>query len=143
LRCQVLGGRGLAKMDRGKNGAADPYVVVSCSGVETTHKTSIVKGSLEPRWDQAEGGAPSFEFDAVPAAEGAMLRLDVWDDDKISKSDAMGRVELPLAALIGNSNTASWQALGPMEGSNAAPQGELEIVCTVVAQKEGADGHAE
>jgi Ca2+-dependent lipid-binding protein len=59
IQVQVVGARGLAKMDglSGHSGSADPFVVLTRG--EYTQQTRVQKGSLEPTWNE------SFTFDVT------------------------------------------------------------------------------
>lgn len=72
------------------NGKSDPYVVFKVG--ETTHKSSIIPAELNPEWSPAE----TFSFITQdPAA--AVLDVQVFDHDRISKDDKIGSCVVALA----------------------------------------------
>ena len=120
LTISVLAARGLKKMDRGRKGKADPYVVLRCGGVE--HKTEMVKNTLDPEW-----GA-SYQFVDIQLESG-MLVAEVYDHDRLSMPDPMGQVFIRVKDMDG---LRHWFTLQPMKGCDE-PTGQLELECVVMA----------
>eukprot|EP01048_Picozoa_sp_COSAG05_P014316 COSAG05_NODE_1609_length_4412_cov_2.348018_4_plen_284_part_00 len=89
----VLRARHLRKADRFGAGA-DPYVVLKCGG--QTQRTKVVKSSLAPTWLNA-----SFEVKDVDDVRGTELHFEVWDEDKGSSDDLLGRASLAVSAITG------------------------------------------
>ena len=113
----VIRARNLAKMDLG--GKSDPYVVLHCG--DTVHKTEVVKKSLDPEWTDAR-----FQFDASGAG---VLTAELFDWDRGSKDDPMGRVSVSLAHVDGEKQ---WLTLQPMPGCKR-PKGELLVRLTPIS----------
>ena len=113
----VIRARNLAKMDLG--GKSDPYVVLHCG--DTVHKTEVVKKSLDPEWTDAR-----FQFDASGAG---VLTAELFDWDRGSKDDPMGRVSVPLAQVDGEKQ---WLTLQPMPGCKR-PKGEMLLRLTSIS----------
>ena len=105
LRVKLTHALGLKSMD--SNGYSDPYCKVSFG--KQTHKSQIVKKSLNPRWDETytfRGNYPDFV--------NGVLNVECWDWDRLSRNDPLGNGTLQLSHL---------ESQGLAEGSN--------IVCSV------------
>ncbi|XP_071546530.1 E3 ubiquitin-protein ligase Nedd-4 isoform X2 [Panulirus ornatus] len=97
LRLRVIGGSGLAKKDI--FGASDPYVKIELVNVTTSGDDDVVdcvltktkKKTLNPRWDE------EFVFRVKPAEH--KLILEVFDENRLTRDDFLGLVELPLISL--------------------------------------------
>lgn len=72
------------------NGKSDPYVVFKVGG--TTHKSTIIPANLNPEWSPAE----TFSF-IVEDPSPAVLDVQVFDHDRISKDDKIGSCAIALA----------------------------------------------
>ena len=84
-RIIVLRGWSLLAADKG--GTSDPYVVVQVAGGKK-EKTSVIKGTVNPVWDETlELSVPDY---ASP------VYLEVWDHDKIGANDSLGKGEILL-----------------------------------------------
>ena len=84
-RIIVLRGWSLLAADKG--GTSDPYVVVQVAGGKK-EKTSVIKGTVNPVWDETlELSVPDY---ASP------VYLEVWDHDKIGANDSLGTGEILL-----------------------------------------------
>jgi len=93
LSLHVLGGRNLASKD--SNGLSDPYVVAQLLDANgkiiksSTQKTSVVKKSLNPTWEN--------EILRMPTnASVVTLDVTVWDEDVIGKDEFMGQISIPV-----------------------------------------------
>ncbi|KAL3674217.1 hypothetical protein V7S43_000175 [Phytophthora oleae] len=75
------------------NGKSDPYVVFKLAN--TTHKSSMIPANLNPEWDPEE----TFAFIADDAKT-AVLDVQVFDHDRISKDDKIGFCAIPLAPFL-------------------------------------------
>ncbi|KAK8404270.1 hypothetical protein O3P69_000376, partial [Scylla paramamosain] len=97
VRLKVIGGSGLAKKDI--FGASDPYVKIELININANGGDDVVdevhtktkKKTLNPRWDQ------EFVFRVKPAEH--KLVLEVFDENRLTRDDFLGQVELPLVNL--------------------------------------------
>jgi len=94
LRLKVISADNLAKKDI--FGASDPYVridLISNTDEEVIDSvlTKTKKRTLNPRWEE------EFLFRVKPADH--KLVLEVFDENRLTRDDFLGRVELPLASL--------------------------------------------
>jgi hypothetical protein len=126
VRVTVLRARGLKAM--GSNGLADPFVVVRCN--RTMHQTAPVRKNLAPEW--GADGDGSFQYDEVRG--GAVLRVDVFDWNRVGEDKPMGRVEVPVVDMDGSEQ---WFTLEPIAGC-PQPQGEIQLCCTFAPAAAGA-----
>ena len=118
-RIEVVRARNLKPMDA--LGNADPFVELCCSSEpKQKQKTKKVKSSLAPSWNEA------FELRLV--GDQAEITADVYDWDRFSKNDPMGRVVISALAMDGKE---TWHTLAPMPGCDE-PQGEILLRCTAV-----------
>ncbi|CAO1623887.1 unnamed protein product [Sympodiomycopsis kandeliae] len=87
----------LEKQDR--TGLSDPYVTVSYSRLgKVTYATRVAMEDLSPRWEERHVMLLSPE--AVRAKE--KISVALWDSDRLTADDVLGRVELDLAPLLFN-----------------------------------------
>jgi len=104
---RLVGASDLIAMDRG--GTSDPYVVVRLDGGQK-QTSSVVKKTLSPKWDQ------SFDF-VVADRRTAELTFEVFDEDKFTRDDFLGRVSLPVS-MIQSATSSRWLRLeGVASGS--------------------------
>jgi len=94
LRLKVISADNLAKKDI--FGASDPYVridLVTVRGDEVVDSvlTKTKKRTLNPRWEE------EFLFRLKPSEH--KLVLEVFDENRLTRDDFLGRVELPLVSL--------------------------------------------
>ncbi|XP_033328521.1 E3 ubiquitin-protein ligase Nedd4 isoform X4 [Megalopta genalis] len=94
LRLKVVAGHQLAKKDI--FGASDPYVRVDLNTVNGNHTvdsalTKTKKKTLNPVWEE------EFIFRVKPVEH--KLVLQVFDENRLTRDDFLGRVELPLNYL--------------------------------------------
>ena len=115
----VISARNLAKMDRGRRGKSDPYCVLRCGNDE--HRTKVIRKTLSPEWKDAR-----FQFDG--ARSSGELTADLFDWDRGSKDEPMGRVTVPLVTMDGKKH---WFELQSMPRCRK-PQGELQMRCTLM-----------
>ena len=69
-------------------GCADPYVSIVCGPSFCSRKTSIKPSTLTPFWNET--------FEMQITNEDCYLTLEMWDSDKFSGDDFMGKVVIPL-----------------------------------------------
>merc|ERR1712226_1196587 len=94
LRLKVIAGHNLAKKDI--FGASDPYtridlVTVEGDEVEDSVLTKTKKRTLNPKWEE------EFIFRVAP--EKHKLVLEVFDENRLTRDDFLGMVELPLTGM--------------------------------------------
>ncbi|KAJ2948786.1 hypothetical protein O0L34_g8043 [Tuta absoluta] len=94
LRLRVVGAHSLAKKDI--FGASDPYVRVELQKIEgdvtiETFLTKTKKKTLNPVWNQ------EFVFRVKPAEH--KLLIQVFDENRLTRDDFLGMVEIPLAGV--------------------------------------------
>ncbi|CAO1629588.1 unnamed protein product [Jaminaea pallidilutea] len=78
-------------------GSSDPYVTVSFARLgKVTYATRVALNDLNPRWEERH--VMLLNPEAIRAKE--RLSLALWDSDRLSQDDILGRVELDLAPLI-------------------------------------------
>ena len=90
LMVYLISASNLPAMD--KCGTSDPYVVVCLFPSQEKQVSTVVRKSLNPTFKQ------KFHFRNVyPSDIGSMiLYFDVYDQDKLTKDDVIGRVTVPL-----------------------------------------------
>ena len=125
VQVQVVGARGLAKMDgiftvHGRS--ADPFVTINQG--DQSQQTRVQKGTLQPTWNE------TFIFDRSESDEPLVAQL--WDWDRITTNDPMGQVVLPGTVGL-PMDVPEWFKLQPSEGCEK-PQGEILLACNVVSK---------
>eukprot|EP01120_Amphizonella_sp_Union-15-10_P015634 TRINITY_DN807_c0_g4_i1.p1 TRINITY_DN807_c0_g4~~TRINITY_DN807_c0_g4_i1.p1 ORF type:complete len:439 (-),score=89.98 TRINITY_DN807_c0_g4_i1:106-1422(-) len=93
--------RNLSAMD--KTGTSDPYIVLRATWSKQIFKTKVVKKSLTPVWDQ------TFTF-YLEDCKG-ILTLKVWDKDKWSSDDYLGKCDIELDPFIHGDLVDAWYPL--------------------------------
>ncbi|XP_053614987.1 E3 ubiquitin-protein ligase Nedd-4 isoform X2 [Plodia interpunctella] len=98
LRLKIIGAHSLAKKDI--FGASDPYVRVELQKVEgdvtiETFLTKTKKKTLNPVWNQ------EFVFRVKPQEH--KLLIQVFDENRLTRDDFLGMVEVPLSAVASES----------------------------------------
>ncbi|CAG7723308.1 unnamed protein product [Allacma fusca] len=94
LRLKIIRGEGLARKDI--FGASDPYVRIDLSTNESDEAidsvlTKTKKRTLNPLWEE------EFFFRVLPNEH--KLVLQVFDENRLTRDDFLGMVELPLSSL--------------------------------------------
>ncbi|KAI1826899.1 C2 domain-containing protein [Xylaria intraflava] len=90
---------GLSKQDRrgSEGGGSDPYVTVSFSKFgKPMYCTRVIQDDLNPVFE--ETCALTITSDLIKADE--QLSMELWDSDRSSADDVVGKVELSLRKLI-------------------------------------------
>jgi len=107
----VISGRNLASMD--SNGKSDP--LFSCKFFDhTTMKTKPKKKTLTPEWNEPK--MYSWTGPQVALLDRVEAKLDVYDWDRLSMNDFMGRAYLHLREVLGTRGRGPqqrWMTLGP------------------------------
>ncbi|EIN09925.1 hypothetical protein PUNSTDRAFT_143315 [Punctularia strigosozonata HHB-11173 SS5] len=109
---------GLSAQDRG--GGSDPYIVLAYAKFgKPLYSTRIILGDLNPVWE--ETAFLLMTDDEVKAEE--ELSATLWDSDKRSADDLVGRVTVPLTELLKKPNTmtARQDKLQGFEDANSMP----------------------
>ncbi|KAL6628972.1 hypothetical protein ACP70R_028737 [Stipagrostis hirtigluma subsp. patula] len=109
LRVHVIEARGLPAIYL--NGSSDPYVRLQL-GRRRARATTVVKRSLSPVWDE------EFGFLVGDVAE--ELVVSVLNEDRFFSNDFLGRVRVPLTAIMETEDLSlgtAWYQLQPRSGS--------------------------
>lgn len=99
LWVRIRRARGLSKQDtRGSyGGGSDPYINLSFSKYgKPMYCTRVITDDLNPVWE--ESAALLVTEDLLAADE--QLAVELWDSDRSTADDIVGRVELPLTDLL-------------------------------------------
>lgn len=84
----------LEKSDR--SGSSDPYVTIAHSHGKVSYATRVALNDLNPRWEERH--VMLLNPESVRAKE--KLSLALWDSDRFTADDVLGRVEFDLEPLI-------------------------------------------
>ena len=108
LRISNLSANHLAAQDW-FSGKSDPYVTLYVADEHDTAisdkmQTDVKEATLNPEWNSI------FSFD-VQSKEGAFLVAEVWDFNKVKKSDFLGRVKIPLGDVVDGHHTFNLHGL--------------------------------
>lgn len=90
---------GLSKQDRrgSEGGGSDPYITVSFSKYgKPMYCTRVIQDNLNPVWE--ETCALLVTPDLIKADE--LLSMELWDSDRSTADDVVGKVELSMQKLI-------------------------------------------
>ncbi|KAK7679647.1 hypothetical protein QCA50_017359 [Cerrena zonata] len=112
---------GLSAQDR--SGSSDPYIVLAFAKFgKPLYSTRIIQGDLNPIWE--ETAFLLVSDDDVKGEEDVSAML--WDSDKRTADDLVGRVTIPLADLMREPNKMNSRVdkLQGFEDANSMP-GEL------------------
>lgn len=87
---------GLSRQDR-RGGGADSYVTLGWSKFgKPMYSTRVIVGDLNPRWEEV--GFLLVKPEHVKAEEN--LSVELWDSDRFTSDDIVGKVEVPLHSLM-------------------------------------------
>ncbi|RPB19629.1 hypothetical protein L211DRAFT_871183 [Terfezia boudieri ATCC MYA-4762] len=87
---------GLSRQDR-SGGGADAYVTLGWSKFgKPMYSTRVIVGDLNPRWEEV--GFLLVRPEHVQAEES--LSVELWDSDRFTSDDILGKVEVPLRSLM-------------------------------------------
>lgn len=134
VRLKVIAGHNLAKKDI--FGASDPYVridLISIANDEVidTVNTKTKKKTLNPKWDE------EFVFRVKPTEH--KLVLEVFDENRVTRDDFLGMVELPLSSLPverrGRDIPLKYYILRPRSAKSRV-KGHLQLYHAIVPQNE-------
>jgi len=102
LRIALVQARDLMRMDFslfGRKGKSDPYAVISVGAKE--YRTKIIRNSVNPVWEE--------EWEVViDVARGQVVHINLWDWDQGMADEFMGRVSIPIHALVNRAQTDLW-----------------------------------
>ena len=91
--------KGLSKQDRrgSKGGGSDPYITLSFSKYgKPMYCTRVITDDLNPIWEETAALLVSPEY--IRADE--QLSVELWDSDRSSADDIVGKVELSMQKMI-------------------------------------------
>lgn len=128
LRLRIVAGHSLAKKDI--FGASDPYVridLVKASGdgytVLDSLYTKTKKKTLHPKWDE--------EFVIKVDPQEHKIVMEVFDENRLTRDDFLGLVELPLAAIPverpGRHIPHKYYLLRPRSSAKSRVKGHLQV----------------
>ncbi|KAL6888307.1 hypothetical protein ACP4OV_009333 [Aristida adscensionis] len=123
LRVHVIEARGLPAVQL--SGSSDPYVRLQL-GRRRARATTVVKRSLSPVWDE------EFGFLVGDVAE--ELVVSVLNEDRFFGTDFLGRVRVPLAAIMETEDLSlgtAWYQLQPRSGGKFTRKRRGEIRLTI------------
>lgn len=142
LRLKVIAGHNLAKKDI--FGASDPYLridlVSSTDGeeVEDSVLTKTKKRTLNPKWEE------EFIFRVRPTVH--KLVLEVFDENRLTRDDFLGMVELPLNNMPreaeGRNIPNKYYILRP-RSARSKVKGHLQLYHAFVADSENPETEAD
>jgi len=101
----VKEGKGLAAQDA--NGKSDPFVEIKYR--KQKGKSDVVRKTLSPSWSHPA----QLQLHHIDLSEAKKVKISVWDWDRFTGNDFMGRVKIPGAALVnlGPGSHKIWQKL--------------------------------
>jgi len=122
LHITIIEARNLAAMDKG--GTSDPYCQVKSTFNKQAFKTSIIKKTTSPVWNQ------TFTFYTTEAT--GHLIIKVWDHDKWISDDFLGEVAIPVKGLRDGKPVDEWYQLSnepkkTKDKNPNRPPGEIHI----------------
>lgn len=118
VRVSILEGRDLVAKDKnvwGRRTSSDPYVKVY-HGPNKVGKTSIVKRTLDPKWDSDKD---TFTINVLPRTLDLYktIECNIFDHDKLSADDAMGTCYVTIPTTL-NEKIVNWYPVEKGEGIN-------------------------
>ncbi|XP_059072829.1 protein C2-DOMAIN ABA-RELATED 2 [Cryptomeria japonica] len=121
LKLRIIKGTNLAVRDMW---TSDPYVVVRFGHQKV--KTRVIKKNLNPVWDEE---LTMYVTHSIPL----VLKLEVFDKDRLSRDDQMGNGEVDLADLAGaarmqKTNPSPYLAMKNKEGSSCIKRVDGHVV---------------
>jgi len=120
LLVSVVEARNLAAMDKG--GTSDPYCVVKSTFNKQSFKTSVIKKTVTPSWNQ--------QFTFYTSEPVGHVLVKIWDKDRWSSDDFLGEVAVPVKALKNGKVLEEWYTLAnePKKCKNPnKPPAELRL----------------
>eukprot|EP01133_Synstelium_polycarpum_P013853 gene13853-16337_t len=118
LQGTIIKGRDFAKKDL--NGYADPFAITRIERQQI--RTPTLYKTLNPQWNE------TFFFE-ITRNELSFILL-VWDEDKFSAADFMGKIIIPLSALQQGIDTLLYLPLIPKTSKNNVTGDENPIQST-------------
>ncbi|KAF8454816.1 hypothetical protein BDZ91DRAFT_841556, partial [Kalaharituber pfeilii] len=117
---RVMRAEGLSRQDR-SGGGCDAYVTLGWSKFgKPMYSTRVIVGDLSPRWEEV--GFLLVKPENVKAEEN--LSVELWDSDRFTSDDMVGKVEVPLRALMqrpGTMHPQETQRLSGLKHDSAMP----------------------
>jgi hypothetical protein len=129
IKVSVLQGRNLVAKDKniwGRHTTSDPYVVLR-HGPNKMGKTSIIKKTLDPTWNDH-----GFCLSVVPRAIAVYTSIEcrIFDHDKLSSDDPMGMVFVPIPTQ-NNSKVMRWYPVEKGEGESHCRNATGELLIEI------------
>jgi hypothetical protein len=103
LTVRIIEAKGLIAGDEtllGEKLCSDPYCVMSLSQDGTERKTSIIKRTLFPIWNE--------DFEIPVRAPYQTLQLELFDRDELTEDDSIGSTQIALARLPPGKTLTGW-----------------------------------
>uniref|UniRef100_A0A2K5J6P8 E3 ubiquitin-protein ligase n=1 Tax=Colobus angolensis palliatus TaxID=336983 RepID=A0A2K5J6P8_COLAP len=146
LRVKVVSGIDLAKKDI--FGASDPYVKLSLYVADENRElalvqTKTIKKTLNPKWNE------EFYFRVNPSNH--RLLFEVFDENRLTRDDFLGQVDVPLSHLPHKSRVKGFLRLkmaympknGGQDEENSDQRDDMEHGWEVVDSNDSASQHQE
>lgn len=137
VRIKIIAGRNLAAMD--PSGKSDPYCVVGLVDSnghyikgQTRYKTDVEYKTLKPCWTKNN----KFTFSPFSHGQICGVRIEVWDEDKISADDFMGQVTLDPDTYFKPGDISVWLTLESRKGKekeDSEVSGDLYVQISCVS----------
>ncbi|TGZ83248.1 hypothetical protein EX30DRAFT_329320 [Ascodesmis nigricans] len=112
---------GLSKQDR--RGSSDAYITIAFSKYgKPMYSTRVIVDDLNPIWNEQTAILVNAEH--IKANEG--LSIELWDSDRFTADDCVGKVEIPIQKLMENPGKQHDQVSTLKgEGADSTMPGEL------------------
>ena len=120
--------KNLMKADKyfGGSGNSDPYAIICLGERKVSFRDNYVPKTVNPIWNY------SATF-AVEQPDRHIIHIGVYDFDKASADDFLGKAMLPLVDIIQNKTFDNWISLSDID------HGEIHVNCDWKTAKPGGD----
>ncbi|KAH3767412.1 Phosphatidylserine decarboxylase proenzyme 2 precursor [Pelomyxa schiedti] len=125
LEIKLVEGRGLMVGDL--TGSSDPYCIIKFAGKQC--RSNTIMTTLNPRWEE------TFHFVVPIGANRPTVLFEVWDWDKISSSDFLGKAERSIADLQPNTPVDQWITLTEPKPRKSGVAGQIHVIMTYQDKK--------
>lgn len=135
VHLNIIQAKGLVEKDKNwrGNGSSDPFVRIFVNGKKYGY-TKTVQKTVDRVWDERItiniGADEAYKLLSSPSP----IELHIYDKDKLTFSDPMGLVTIPLDIRDDN---PIWYKVGPGTGTKVQcdnATGEMQVACTVHAR---------